>query len=373
MMVHWSSYLCKYPSWIDILTYCTDRFTDVTREVSSAILNIYGILGIYLLTGRGQGNLFFLDNAPCVTAGSAVAPSVQQLTKAWECHRRLGHVGFRRLADLKRKCLLGADDPSPAAFVQAREQKACEPCVLGKLRRTSHPSRVPRHVRPLHRLHVDLGDLPHGGYLSTVIDEGTRFSVILQRKSEAEVAVCNAIAWFECQTDLQVQRVQSDRGGEYMGNDLLRFYEKKGIQREQGPGYSPEVNGLAERHQLTMQDVGLPSLADSADERHGLKPLSDRFAGYALVYANDFHNAMPASGATVGRTPYEGLLGRQVTLGAFPRFGCQCWVHTPGKPFVHRRKFDNRSRPGRFLGFDQPFGSGIYKVLMDSGDETSRG
>jgi hypothetical protein len=29
MMLHWSSYLYKYPSWIDILAYCTDRFTDV--------------------------------------------------------------------------------------------------------------------------------------------------------------------------------------------------------------------------------------------------------------------------------------------------------------------------------------------------------
>jgi hypothetical protein len=155
-----------------------------------------------------------------------------------------------------------------------------------------------------------------------------------------------------------------------MGGNLLRFYENKGIQQEQGPGYSPEVNGLAERHQLTMQDVALPSLADSADERHGLKPLSGRFAGYALVYANDLHNAIPASGALVGRTPYEGLLGRQVTLGVFRRFGCRCWVHTLGKPFVHRHKFEPRARPGRFLGFDQPFGSGIYKVLLDSGEVT---
>jgi hypothetical protein len=38
---------------------------------------------------------------------------------------------------------------------------------------------------------------------------------------------------------------------------------------------------------------------------------------YALVYANHLHNAMPASGATVGRAPYEGL---QVTLGAFRLF-----------------------------------------------------
>jgi hypothetical protein len=63
------------------------------------------------------------------------------------------------------------------------------------------------------------------------------------------------------------------------------------------------VNGLAERHQLTMQDVVMQSLADSADERHGFKPLSDLFVGYALVYANDLHNAIPASRARVGRTP----------------------------------------------------------------------
>jgi hypothetical protein len=45
-------------------------------------------------------------------------------------------------------------------------------------------------------------------------------------------------------------------------------------------------------------------------------------------------------------------------------------VHTPGKPFVHRRKFEPRARPGRFLGFDQPFRSGIYKVLLDCGEIT---
>jgi hypothetical protein len=157
-----------------------------------------------------------------------------------------------------------------------------------------------------------------------------------------------------------------------MGGHLIRFYKKKGIQREQGPGYSPEVKELAERHQLTMQDVALPALADSADERHGLKPLGDRFAGYALVYANNLHNAMPVSGATVGRTPHEGLLGRQATLGVFQCFGCRCWVHTPGKPFVHRRKFEPRARPGGFSGLISLLGRGSTRYYWTVGRSRSR-
>jgi hypothetical protein len=83
----------------------------------------------------------------------------------------------------------------------------------------------------------------------------------LQRKSSEEVVVRNAISWFKCQTNLRMQHVRCDRGGEYMGGNLLGFYEKKGIQRESGPGYSPKVNSMAEQHHLTMQDVILPSLA----------------------------------------------------------------------------------------------------------------
>jgi hypothetical protein len=51
--------------------------------------------GCVVLTGRARGQLFLFDDAPCVTAGSAVFASVQQLTQAWECHRRLGRVFFR--------------------------------------------------------------------------------------------------------------------------------------------------------------------------------------------------------------------------------------------------------------------------------------
>jgi hypothetical protein len=224
--------------------------------------------------------------------------------------------------------------------MQAGRERVCQLCVVGKLRRSSHPSRMPQPMRVLHRVHIDLSDLPHRGYFGTVIDEATRFATVelLPRKSDAAAAVRRALTWCETQTDLCVQRVRRDRGGEYMGCELQRFYEERGIQREPTPGYSPECNGIADRHNLTLLDIARSMLADSRDERLGLAPLGERFAGHAVMYANDLHNATPASGAQKVRPPFDGFLGREVTLGGFRRFGCRVWVHQPGKPFVTPQK-----------------------------------
>jgi hypothetical protein len=111
-------------------------------------------------------------------------------------------------------------------------------------------------------------------------------------------------------------------------------------------------------------------LSDSGDAMLGLPPLGEEYAGHAILYANDLYNATPASGAQLGRTTLEGFLGRASALGVFRRFGCRVYVHTPGKPHAHRRKRAPRGVPGRFLGFEAPFGSGIYKVLLDSGQIT---
>jgi hypothetical protein len=43
-----------------------------------------------------------------------------------------------------------------------------------------------------------------------------------------------------------------------MRDDLLRFYEELGIQQEPRPGISPESNGIAERHNLTLLDIARP-------------------------------------------------------------------------------------------------------------------
>jgi hypothetical protein len=146
-------------------------------------------------------------------------------------HGRLGHLGFSTLADLTRSGLIQGCTVTASEFMQARRLQACEPCALGKMRRVPHPLRPAQKIGLLSRLHADLCQLGQGCYLSTFIDEATRYALIgVQRtKSDTAANVRRWVAWRETQTGQRVQRVRHDRGGEYMNSSLQRFYSERGI------------------------------------------------------------------------------------------------------------------------------------------------
>jgi hypothetical protein len=105
--------------------------------------------GRTVLTAGPRGDLYCLHEQPTLMAAARMATaSARELDVAQDCHRSLGHVRFGTLPDLCRAGML-RDDVTPAAFVQARKESVCEPCVLGKLRRGSHPSRRPQQIRML--------------------------------------------------------------------------------------------------------------------------------------------------------------------------------------------------------------------------------
>jgi hypothetical protein len=190
--------------------------------------------GQIVLTASQKDGVFYLNGFPLASSDARVSSatvSVEQLTWAWECHRRLGHIGFGTLAELSRQGGFADKSLTPDSFVQARERRICEPCVIGKLCRTSHPARMPRPVRVLHRVHMDVCELD-GIYFGTVVDEATRFSCVslLHREGDTAIEVQRILTWCETQTDKRAQRVRHDRGGEYMVGTLQRFSAERGIQ-----------------------------------------------------------------------------------------------------------------------------------------------
>ncbi len=56
----------------------------------------------------------------------------------------------------------------------------------------------------------------------------------------------------ECQTAHQVQKIQTDNGGEYINKTLQEFFKSRGIIHETTAAYSLQLNSIAERLNQTI-------------------------------------------------------------------------------------------------------------------------
>jgi transposase InsO family protein len=104
----------------------------------------------------------------------------------------------------------------------------------------------------------------------------------------------------ETQTGLRVKCIRSDRGGEYLSEEMKAFCEQKGILHEVSAPYSPSQNGVAERRQRTIVESARCMLLSSG--------LPQRFWNEALSAAVHIGNRCPTS-ALDGMTPYEKWFG----------------------------------------------------------------
>ena len=319
-----------------------------------------------VLTCTLYQGLYFLDAQP--HHASRAHASDLATAQAWAWHRKLGHMGFSTLANLSRQNLLPGCTVTPREFLQAREHHLCEPCVQGRLTAISHPLRTnPTSLLPCERVHSDVVVFPCGTrYLVTLLDEATGYSRVTFMKSKGDAAerTKDGIEWFEKQSGFPVQYFKTDGGLEYV--TLMQpdgYFSKKGIQPDRAPGYTQQNNGRAEKLGRDLVETAQCMLLDSGDSRHSLKPLGAFYTQYAVHLANDLRNATPRSNTQLGPNPHSAFLKRPVSLELFQRFGCRCWVHVPK---ALRKKMEPHAQPGRFLGFEHPLGSGVYKVLLDA-------
>lgn len=281
--------------------------------------------------------------------GTGTALPAQLIDKEEQWHRRLGHLsrsGMRRLLDMSEGI------PLSKAEIAAKERAGvpCGDCMAGRQSRDSRPlSTKPKATAPMERLHVDLmgpmseESLDGTFYSLTVIDEATGFSWVrpLEGKTGAETAqeLLDIIKATELKTGHKLKAIRSDRGGEFVNQQLGEELRKRGAKHELTAGYSPESNGMAERTNRTLVERARSML-------HWAKcPRS--FWAEALEVACYLRNLAPTAGRPA--TPYEMLFGVRPDLSRLHTFGCMAYVHVDKDL---RSKLDFKCLQGVFLRVD---------------------
>lgn len=164
----------------------------------------------------------------------------------WLWHRRLGHVNKQDLSQTVGGCAASSD--------------TCEVCVVNKMIRRSIPEVNPNRAKKAReRVYSDvLGPMEQESfdghrYAVTFVDDFTNFAVVkfMKRKSEVLEAFESYVA------DHGVPMIlRSDNGGEYTSKAFKKKCRELRVKQEFTVPGTPEQNGVAERYNRTVVEMG---------------------------------------------------------------------------------------------------------------------
>ncbi|KAG5877831.1 hypothetical protein JTB14_018067 [Gonioctena quinquepunctata] len=145
--------------------------------------------------------------------------------------------------------------------------------------------------------------------------------------------------------------VRSDRGGEYVNENVQSFLKKEGIGMQYTIPFCPQQNGAAERKNRYLMELARCMLFD--------EQLPNRFWGEAIVNSNYLQNRLPSRSIDV--TPYEMWKNKKPNISHIQTFGCYTYAMIPES---QRRKLDEKAVKLRFVGYDKH--SKGYRLLNEN-------
>ncbi|GFY32614.1 retrovirus-related Pol polyprotein from transposon TNT 1-94 [Trichonephila clavipes] len=225
----------------------------------------------------------------------------------------------------------------------------CIPCKLAKSKRVSFKKTgAVRSKRPLELLHMDLcGPMPtesQGGnkYFLSIIDDYSRKVTVFPIRNKSDVF--HMFIRFQKRAERflskKVIAVRTDGGLEFCNKDMDNFLTELGIKHEVTNSYTPEMNGVAERFNLTALD-GIKTSLKSSEVPH-------KFWGEALLCFTYAWNRICHKDSN--KTPFEKYSGRKPSVLHLKPFGCLAYA---GVPKQIRKKFDMRAKIGIMMGYAQ--------------------
>jgi hypothetical protein len=169
-------------------------------------------------------------------------------------------------------------------------------------------------------------------YFLLLVDDLSHYMwvMVIGSKREAANAISRAQAAAEAECDRKLRMLRTDNGGEFTVAKFMSYCADEGVQLHYSTPYSPQQNGVSERHNQTV--VGM---AQALLKQRGMTAV---FWGEAVVTAVYILNRSPTK-ALNDRTPYEAWHGRKPTVSHLRVFGCLAF----GKELGHISKLDDRA------------------------------
>lgn len=282
-----------------------------------------------------------------IFAGIAGEKNAKQISQElW--HFRLAHVNP---FDLKKMIDKNMVDGIDSIDVISNEQ-FCDSCVMGKQTRLPFSKKgVNRSTRVLELIHSDVcGPISKPGidgsqYFVTFTDDYSRASMVyfIKRKGDVLEKFQEFVELAEAQHNCKISKLRADNGGEYTSNAFKSYCKSKGVQLLYTVPYNPEMNGISERLNRTLQEKALSMLLAAGLER--------KFWTEAIMAANYIKNRCPTNAygkQFADKTPAEIWYGKKPDLSNIRIFGSTCYNHIPSEK---RAKLEAKASKCIMLGY----------------------
>lgn len=184
--------------------------------------------------------------------GTCFANACEDTTILW--HSRMGHPSSQALKHLFNfiKCNF-----------EFNKLDCCDVCHRSKQCKPSFPLGINKAKGPFDLIHCDLWGryhtTSHNGshYFLTIVDDYTRGTWVYLMKQKTQIveilmSFCNMI---KTQFNVDVKRIWSDNGTEFMNSGLHTFLQQRGILHESSCAGTPQQNGRVERKHRHILNV----------------------------------------------------------------------------------------------------------------------
>ncbi|KAF1328883.1 Pol protein, partial [Globisporangium splendens] len=274
-------------------------------------------------------------------AMSKSAMTAVRAKSASTLHERMGHASVQVMRQLVDKAMAKDADFPP----NTQDLATCRGCQQGKMvQKPFKPNVEKRTFGVFELIHFDIcgpmevESIGGSKYLLLIVDEasGSMKGFCLPNKSDSEDMLKKFIVQVGNQFNKSVKFVRHDGGKEFTTNSIKQFYADRGIQQQVTVPYAHQTNGTAERAIRSIVTMGRSMLHHTR--------LDKSFWAKAAMTTIYIKSRLPSLKSDT-KTPFE--------------------MVNKSKP--SRLKWDPKSRPGLFMGYEEP--SKAYRVYDIEGDK----